>query len=64
MKVVLLSCQVSSLASCWMILIIVTKSVIALGSAYDFNKAAWYSPSETSDPCLSSAVSGGQRLVE
>jgi len=47
-----------------MILIIVTKSVIALGSAYDFNKAAWYSPSETSDPCLSSAVSGGQRLVE
>lgn len=50
-------CQGSSPGSPWVMLVIVTKSIIAPGSACDFNKAAWNSSSETPDPCLFSVVS-------
>lgn len=58
MKVGLWRCQGSSHGSRWVMLVIVTKSVIALGSASHYNKAAWNSSSETPDPCLFSVVSG------
>lgn len=51
-------CQGSSPGSRCLMLVIVTKSVIAPGSACQFNKAAWNSCSETPDPCLCSAGSG------
>lgn len=51
-------CQGSSPGSRCLMLVIVTKSVIAPGSACQFNEAAWNSCSETPDPCLCSAGSG------